>query len=92
MTVYGIEEGVAYAGRKTPWAFGVCGEAGEIGYLQGRMIARFFFRGAVRIVGFYFSGPPWVFVIVLISLAVLLLGFLSISGLGGALRTLASGP
>lgn len=56
------------------------------------MITRFFFRGAVRIVGFYFSGPPWVFLLALISLAVLLLGLFSISGLATALRSLASGP
>jgi hypothetical protein len=59
---------------------------------ERRMIARFFFKGAVRKAGFYFSGPPWIFGVILISLVVLLIDLLSISGLGSTLRTLGYGP
>jgi len=41
------------------------------------MNTEFFYKGPLRIIGFRYSGPPWVFLAVVILLGVVFLGVMS---------------
>jgi len=47
------------------------------------MVAKFFYKGPLRSVGFRYSGPPWVFLVAVILLGLVILGVMVVKGLVG---------
>ena len=44
------------------------------------MIIQFLYKGPVTLMGFYYSGPPWLFLLAILVLALALVGIIIVTG------------
>jgi len=47
------------------------------------MNTEFFYKGPLRIIGFRYSGPPWIFLVIVVLLTLMILGLLVVKTLVG---------